>query len=85
LFGGGQHQQQQQKQPQQQEVELPDVHTKDPHEEANVIRKALRIKVTEMAGSNNTSAVVHLDCSCQGIVLRGAIMCSTMCVYSTRL
>jgi hypothetical protein len=45
LFGGSGQAQQQQKQPQQQEPELPEVHTRDPQEEANVIRKALKIKV----------------------------------------
>lgn len=45
LFGGSLQAQQQHKQPQQQEPELPEVHTRDPQEEANVIRKALKIKV----------------------------------------
>jgi len=47
LFAGSmQHAvQQQPQQQQQQEPALPVVHTKDPYEEANVIRKALRIKV----------------------------------------
>jgi hypothetical protein len=47
LFGSSHPQQQshQQRQQQQQELPLPEVHTKDPFEEANVIRKALRIKV----------------------------------------
>jgi uncharacterized protein HemX len=59
LFGGGQQQQQQQqKQPQQQDAELPSVHTKDPHEEANVIRKALRIKVIQPDRCSNMLAVV---------------------------
>jgi hypothetical protein len=48
LFGGSPQQaqvQQQQQQQQQLEAALPEVHTRDPQEEANVIRKALRIKV----------------------------------------
>lgn len=43
LFGGSLQQPQQQ---QQREPELPQVHTRDPQEEANVIRKALKIKVS---------------------------------------
>jgi hypothetical protein len=45
LFGGSGLAQQQHKQPQQQEPALPEVHTRDPQEESNVIRKALKIKV----------------------------------------
>lgn len=57
LFGGSLQQAQVQQQQQQQQLEaaLPEVHTRDPQEEANVIRKALRIKV----------------CTCVGMLLPG--------------
>lgn len=45
LFGRPMQQQQQPLQQQQQQSELPVVHTRDPDEEANVIRKTFRIKV----------------------------------------
>jgi hypothetical protein len=37
------------------EPPLPQVHSNDPHEEANVIRKALRIKVRQLVTSSRHS------------------------------
>jgi hypothetical protein len=48
-----QQQQQQQQQQQVAEPPLPQVHSNDPHEEANVIRKALRIKVRRGVASSS--------------------------------
>lgn len=54
--------QQQQQYNQQQHDQLPEVHTNDPLEEANIIRKALRIKVKGIF-----SLLSLQSCGCDGL------------------